>query len=247
MKRLINSITGLVAVCNGTTLETIMSTDFTLHAKGREDTGKGASRRLRRLAGEIPAIVYGGKKDPVMLTLLHKDVAKALENEAFYSHIVSLDVDGSSEDVILKDVQRHPAKKLILHLDFLRVSKTTKLHTKVPLHFINEDVSVGVKTGGGIVAHTMTELDIMCLPKDLPEYIEVDMSDVELGQIVHISNIKLPKGVESVALSHGSDHDLSVATINKPKAAPIEDEVTSAASVDDTESGDDSNEGASEE
>ena len=224
-----------------------MSTDFTLHAKGREDTGKGASRRLRRLAGEIPAIVYGGKKDPVMLTLLHKDVAKALENEAFYSHIVSLDVDGSSEDVILKDVQRHPAKKLILHLDFLRVSKTTKLHTKVPLHFINEDVSVGVKTGGGIVAHTMTELDIMCLPKDLPEYIEVDMSDVELGQIVHISNIKLPKGVESVALSHGSDHDLSVATINKPKAAPIEDEVAPAASVDDTESGDDSNEGASEE
>jgi len=247
MKRLINSITGLVAVCNGTTLETIMSTDFTLHAKGREDTGKGASRRLRRLAGEIPAIVYGGKKDPVMLTLLHKDVAKALENEAFYSHIVSLDVDGSSEDVILKDVQRHPAKKLILHLDFLRVSKTTKLHTKVPLHFINEDVSVGVKTGGGIVAHTMTELDIMCLPKDLPEYIEVDMSDVELGQIVHISNIKLPKGVESVALSHGSDHDLSVATINKPKAAPIEDEVAPAASADDTESGDDSNEGASEE
>ena len=224
-----------------------MSTDFTLHAKGREDTGKGASRRLRRLAGEIPAIVYGGKKDPVMLTLLHKDVAKALENEAFYSHIVSLDVDGSSEDVILKDVQRHPAKKLILHLDFLRVSKTTKLHTKVPLHFINEDVSVGVKTGGGIVAHTMTELDIMCLPKDLPEYIEVDMSDVELGQIVHISNIKLPKGVESVALSHGSDHDLSVATINKPKAAPIEGEVAPAASVDDTESGDDSNEGASEE
>ena len=224
-----------------------MSTDFTLHAKGREDTGKGASRRLRRLAGEIPAIVYGGKKDPVMLTLLHKDVAKALENEAFYSHIVSLDVDGSSEDVILKDVQRHPAKKLILHLDFLRVSKTTKLHTKVPLHFINEDVSVGVKTGGGIVAHTMTELDIMCLPKDLPEYIEVDMSDVELGQIVHISNITLPKGVESVALSHGSDHDLSVATINKPKAAPIEDEVAPAASADDTESGDDSNEGASEE
>jgi large subunit ribosomal protein L25 len=247
MKRLINSITGLVAVCNGTTLETIMSTDFTLHAKGREDTGKGASRRLRRLAGEIPAIVYGGKKDPVMLTLLHKDVAKALENEAFYSHIVSLDVDGSSEDVILKDVQRHPAKKLILHLDFLRVSKTTKLHTKVPLHFINEDVSVGVKTGGGIVAHTMTELDIMCLPKDLPEYIEVDMSDVELGQIVHISNIKLPKGVESVALSHGSDHDLSVATINKPKAAPVEGEVAPAASIDNTESGDDSNEGASEE
>jgi len=233
-----------------------MSTDFTLHAKGREDTGKGASRRLRRLAGEIPAIVYGGKKDPAMLTLLHKDVARALDNEAFYSHIVTLDIDGSSEDVILKDVQRHPAKKLILHLDFLRVSKTTKLHTKVPLHFLNEDVSVGVKTGGGIVAHTMTELDIMCLPKDLPEYIEVDMLEVELGQIVHISDIKLPKGVESVALSHGADHDLSVASINKPKAAPIEDEDAPAASADDTDDtessdgsdgSDDSNEGASEE
>ena len=227
-----------------------MSTDFTLHAKGREDTGKGASRRLRRLAGEIPAIVYGGKKDPAMLTLLHKDVARALENEAFYSHIVTLDIDGSSEDVILKDVQRHPAKKQILHLDFFRVNKTTKLHTKVPLHFINEDSSIGVKTGGGIVAHTMTELDIMCLPKDLPEYIEVDMADIDLGQIVHISDIKLPKGVESVALSHGSDHDLSVASINKPKAAPVDEDapaVDADADADATEGSDDSDEGTSEE
>jgi large subunit ribosomal protein L25 len=239
-----------------------MSTDFTLHAKGREDTGKGASRRLRRLTGEIPAIVYGGKKDPAMLTLLHKDVARALENEAFYSHIVTLDIDGSSEDVILKDVQRHPAKKQILHLDFLRVSKSTKLHTKVPLHFINEDISIGVKTGGGIVAHTMTELDIMCLPKDLPEYIEVDMADIDLGQIVHISDIKLPKGVESVALSYGSDHDLSVASIHKPKAAPVDEDVPAVdadadADADDdgdgdgdgdaTEGSDDSDKGASEE
>ena len=225
-----------------------MSTDFTLHAKGREDTGKGASRRLRRLAGEIPAIVYGGKKDPAMLTLLHKDVAKALENEAFYSHIVTLDIDGSSEDVILKDVQRHPAKKQILHLDFFRVNKTTKLQTKVPLHFINEDSSIGVKTGGGIVAHTMTELDIMCLPKDLPEYIEVDMADIDLCQIVHISDIKLPKGVESVALSHGSDHDLSVATINKPKAAPVDEDAPAVdAYADATEGSDDSDEGTSEE
>ncbi len=196
-----------------------MSTDFVLNAKSREDTGKGASRRLRRLAGEVPAIVYGGKKDAAKVTLLHKEVAKALDNEAFYSHIIALDIDGKSEDVILKDVQRHPAKKIILHLDFLRVSKSTKLQTRVPLHFINEDTSVGVKMGGGIVAHTMTELEVLCLPKDLPEYIEVDMAEVEVGQIVHISDIKLPKGVESVALNQGADHDLSVATINKPKAA----------------------------
>ena len=196
-----------------------MSTDFVLNAKSREDTGKGASRRLRRLAGEVPAIVYGGKKGAEKLTLLHKEVAKALDNEAFYSHIIALDIDGKSEDVILKDVQRHPAKKIILHLDFLRVSKSTKLQTRVPLHFVNEDTSVGVKMGGGIVAHTMTELEVLCLPKDLPEYIEVDMAEVEVGQIVHISDIKLPEGVGSVALNQGADHDLSVATINKPKAA----------------------------
>ena len=200
-----------------------MSTDFVLNAKSREDTGKGASRRLRRLAGEIPAIVYGGKKDAAKVTLLHKEVAKALDNEAFYSHIIALDIDGKSEDVILKDVQRHPAKKIILHLDFFRVSKSTKLQTRVPLHFINEDVSIGVKMNGGIVAHTMTDLEVLCLPKDLPEYIEVDMAEVEVGQIVHISDIKLPKGVESVALNQGADHDLSVATINKPKAAVEED------------------------
>ena len=140
-----------------------MSTDFTLHAKGREDTGKGASRRLRRLAGEIPAIVYGGKKDPAKLTLIHKDVMKALENEAFYSHIIALDIDGKSEDVILKDVQRHPAKTIVLHLDFLRVNKDTKLQTKVPLHYINEESCAGVKSGG-IISRSMTELDIcVCL------------------------------------------------------------------------------------
>jgi len=158
-----------------------MSTDLTLHAKGREDTGKGASRRLRRLASEIPAIVYGGKKDPSQVSLSHKDVMKALENEAFFSQIIALDVDGSSEDVVLKDVQRHPAKNLILHMDFLRVSKNTALQTRAPLHFINEDICAGVKLGGGIIAHSMTELDITCLPADLPEYIEVDMTDVELG------------------------------------------------------------------
>ncbi len=210
-----------------------MSTDFTLHAKGREDTGKGASRRLRRLAAEIPAIVYGGKKDPAQIRLNHKDVVKALENEAFYSHIIALDVEGSSEDVILKDVQRHPVKPVILHMDFLRVNKTTQLQTKAPIHFINEDICAGVKVGGGIIAHTMTELDITCLPQDLPEYIEVDMAAVEVGQTLHISDLVLPKGVESVALSHGTDHDLPVVTVNKSKAASADDEDTETASSED--------------
>lgn len=206
-----------------------MSDDFTLSVKAREDIGKGASRRQRRLAGEIPGIIYGGSKKPEMISIPHKDIAKALENEAFYSHIITLDVEGKTQDVILKDLQRHPAKALILHADFMRVSKTKKLVVNVPLHFINEETSVGVKQGGGIVAHVMNELEVSCLPKDLPEYIEVDLAEVEVGQTVHISDIKLPKGVESVALSHGEDHDLSVASINKPKAAAEEEPAADAA------------------
>lgn len=209
-----------------------MSVDFTLHAKGREVSGKGASRRLRRLTGEVPAIVYGGKKDPQSITLIHKDVIKALENEAFYSHIISLDVDGKSEDVIVKDVQRHPAKTAILHLDFLRISKTTALTIRVPLHFINEDSCIGVKKEGGIISHTMSELEVQCLPKDLPEYIEVDVSELALGSTLHISDITLPKGVESVALSHGSDHDLPVAAVNKAKSGGSEAEANGDAEGD---------------
>ena len=223
-----------------------MSTDFTLHAKGREDTGKGASRRLRRLAGEIPAIVYGGKKNPARIALIHKDVKKALENEAFYSHIIALDIDGKPEDVIVKDVQRHPAKAIVLHMDFLRVSKNTKLQTRVPLHFINEDICVGVKLGGGLIAHSMTELEIMCLPADLPEYLEVDMAEVDLGQTLHISDIKLPQGVESVALSHGDDHDLPIAAVNKSKAKDEDEEAAPAPDADAGEA-DSSAEEASEE
>ena len=196
-----------------------MSTDFTLYAKGREDTGKGASRRLRRLSAEIPGIVYGGGKTPAQVSLSQREVNKALQNEAFYSHVIALTIDGKAEDVVLKDMQRHPSKPIILHMDFLRVNKTTVLHTKVPLHFINEDTCVGIKVGGGIIAHSMTELDIHCLPQNLPEYIEVDMAAVEVGQTVHISDLVLPKGVESVALSHGAEHHLPVATVNKSKTA----------------------------
>lgn len=197
--------------------------DFVFNAKVREDMGKGASRRLRRLDNQVPAIVYGGKKEPRNISIFHNDVVHALENEAFYSHIITIDVDGvGTEEVILKDVQRHPAKLQILHLDFLRVDRTQKLHTKVPLHFINEEIALGVKAGG-IVSHSLTELDIQCLPQDLPEYIEVDLAKLELGQIIHISDVTLPKAVESVALSHGADHDLPVASIIKPRGA-VEEE-----------------------
>ena len=210
-----------------------MSTNFTINAKSREDTGKGASRRLRRLTGEVPAIIYGGKKDAEKISILHKDITKALENDAFYSSIISLSIDGKAEDTIIKDIQRHPAKQIILHMDFLRVSKTTKLQTRVPLNFINEDTCVGVKLGGGLIAHTMTDIEVSCLPKDLPESIDVDMAEVDVGQIVHLSDLTLPDGVESVSLSQGADYDLTVATVNKQKAVEI-DEPSESESTEDT-------------
>ncbi len=191
--------------------------DFVLNASARDDMGKGASRRLRRLANQIPAIVYGGSNQPVNISILHNDVIRALEHEAFYSHIITINLDGgNSEEVILKAVQRHPAKPVILHMDFQRVDRTKKIHTKVPLHFLNEETAKGVKAGG-IVQHSMTELDIQCLPQDLPEFIEVDLLKVELGGIVHISDITLPAGVESIELLHGAEHDLPVASIIKPR------------------------------
>ena len=216
-----------------------MSTNFTINAKSREDTGKGASRRLRRLTGEVPAIIYGGKKDAEKISILHKDITKALENDAVYSSIISLSIDGKAEDTIIKDIQRHPAKQIILHMDFLRVSKTTKLQTRVPLNFINEDICVGVKLGGGLIAHTMTDIEVSCLPKDLPESINVDMAEIDVGQIVHLSDLSLPDGVESVSLSQGTDYDLTVATVNKQKAVeidePIESESTEDTSADRSE------------
>ena len=210
-----------------------MSTNFVINARSREDTGKGASRRLRRQSGEVPAIIYGGKKHAEKISILHKDITKALESEAVYSSIISLSIDGKAEDTIIKDIQRHPAKQVILHLDFLRVSKTTKLQTRVPLNFLNEDICVGVKMGGGLIAHTMTDIEVSCLPKDLPESIDVDMEQIDIGQIVHLSDIKMPSGVESVSLSQGAEYDLTVATVNKQKAADIEEALDSDEADDD--------------
>jgi len=193
-----------------------MSIDFTLSAETRSDTGKGASRRLRR-ENKVPAILYGGAGEPVMLTLKANQVARNLQEEAFYSHVLTLDIAGKSEQAILRDIQRHPAKDLVLHMDFLRVVADQPITVQVPLHFLNEESCVGVKMGGGLISRTLTELEITCLPRDLPEYIEVDLADVDVGQSVHISDITLPAGVTSVALAHGEEHDLSVAAVNARK------------------------------
>jgi large subunit ribosomal protein L25 len=186
--------------------------EFALNAEVRSDLGKGASRRLRRNVAMVPAVIYGGEKAPQSISLLAKELAKLIENEAAFSHVLSLDVAGTKETVLIKALQRHPSKGFVLHADFQRVVAGQKLTAHVPLHFINEATSVGVKQQGGEVSHVVSEVEVSCLPKDLPEFIEVDMAAVEAGQIVHLSNLKLPKGVELVALAHGND--LAVANIH---------------------------------
>lgn len=190
-------------------------TDFALNAEVRSDLGKGASRRLRRNAALVPAVIYGGESAPVSISILAKDLAKMLENEAAFSHVLALNVAGATESVLIKALQRHPAKGFVLHADFIRVQADHKLIAHVPLHFINQESSVGVKQQGGEVSHTAVEVEVSCLPKDLPEFIEVDMAAVEVGQILHLSDIKVPAGVQLVALAHGND--LPVANIHAPR------------------------------
>ncbi|MCR1828789.1 50S ribosomal protein L25/general stress protein Ctc [Pseudomonas oleovorans] len=198
-----------------------MTVEFALNAEVRSDLGKGASRRLRRNVSMVPAVIYGGDKAPQSISLLAKDLAKLLENEAAFSHVLSLDVAGTKENVLIKALQRHPAKGFVLHADFQRVVAGQKLTAHVPLHFINEATAVGVKQQGGEISHTINEVEVSCLPKDLPEFIEVDMAAVEVGQTVHMSDLKLPKGVELVALAHGND--LAVSNIHASRVKDEED------------------------
>jgi large subunit ribosomal protein L25 len=190
-----------------------MSKQFVIEASSRADLGKGASRRLRRLNDSIPAVIYGGDKAPVSISLDHGKLLHAVENEAFFTSILTLKVDGVAESVIVKDLQRHPAKPRILHADFQRVSADHQLHVKVPLHFLNEATCVGVKQGGGKVLHQLTELEVSCLPKDLPEFIEVDVQNLNVGETLHIADLKLPQGVSSISLSHGESGNLPVVSV----------------------------------
>ncbi|WP_392343402.1 50S ribosomal protein L25/general stress protein Ctc [Pseudoalteromonas prydzensis] len=193
---------------------------YTFNAELRTATGTGASRRLRR-EDKIPAILYGADKEAASLTFEHKDMIKAQESEGFYTHILTLNIAGEKVEAILKDIQRHPFKPKITHLDFQRVDAAHKLHTKVPVHFIGEDI---VTKAGNTVVHQLTEIEITCLPKSLPEFVEVNVSGLVAGDSIHISDVKLPAGVSSVDLAKGADHDQSIVTIKANKAAPVEDE-----------------------
>ncbi len=208
-----------------------MSGEFTLDAETRNDLGKGASRRLRRLENRVLGIVYGGKNKPTPITFAMNSIVKLAENEAFFTSLVDLNLDGKAEQVVIKDMQRHPAKETIMHVDFLRVSAKIKITMHVPLHFTNEETCHGVKTEGGSVSHALNDIEVSCLPKDLPEYIEVNMEALKVGDNVHLSDLILPKGVESVALSHGEDHDLLVSAVNAPRGGG--DEADEETPVDD--------------
>lgn len=177
---------------------------FEVIAKSRSVQGTGASRRQRR-DGVTPAIVYGGKKTPTMIELDHNSIYHQLKHEAFHASVLNLNIDGTVEKVLLRDTQYHPYKQLILHIDFQRVADDEKLHIKVPLHFVNAEEAPGVKLAGGIVQHVINEVEISCLPKDLPEFIEVDLGHLAAGHSVHLSDLKLPAGVELLAVVRGEN------------------------------------------
>ena len=205
-----------------------MAISFNLSAEVRNDKGKGASRRLRR-TGKVPGILYGAGEPPVDLAFNHNEVRNNLAHEAFYSHILRIRVGNDEHQAILKDVQRHPAKPLIMHVDLLRVKDDQDIRVHVPLHFLGEKEAIGVKQQGGVVSRNLIEVEIACLPRYLPEYIDVDVTGLELNHALHLSDLKLPEGVRIVQLAYGEEHDLPVVAIHHPRITVEEEPVAEAA------------------
>ncbi len=193
-----------------------------IKAEPRSLQGTGASRRLRR-ESKVPGILYGAGKDAQPIQLDHKDLFFKLKMEAFHASILDMEIGKEKAQVLLRDYQMHPFKEQILHADFQRVSRDRKIHVHIPLHFINQEKCHGVKNQGGVIQHNANEVHVTCLPQDLPEYIEVDMTPYHVGQAVHLSDLRLPAGVESVELSHGPEHDIPVATVLAPKGGAVEE------------------------
>jgi len=200
-----------------------MAQKHDLVAEIREDQGKGASRRLRH-QGKVPAIIYGAGRPPRNLTFDHNKVMHELENEKFYSSILNIKVGDKSQAAVVKDIQRHPAKRQVLHMDFQRVVEDEKIKMNVPIHFTGEDVATGVKQEGGSVMHLETDVEVSCLPRDLPEYFEVDVSELGLNEMLYMADIKLPEGVEIPALAQGDEANKPIVSIQFIKEEIIEEE-----------------------
>lgn len=203
---------------------------YELTATDRTNVGKGASRRLRRLSNQIPAILYGADEPAKPLSLNHFQVSKALQHEGFYSHILTLDINGTKQQAVLKDIQRHPYKPQIQHMDFLRITGKEKIRMQVPLHFKGDDKAPGLKEGG-IISHVISSVEVICFPKDLPEFIEVDTSGLNIDDTLHLSNLALPEGIELAALSHGHHDDKIVVSMHVPKAEEVPIEAPATAEV----------------
>ncbi|SEK57734.1 50S ribosomal protein L25/general stress protein Ctc [Halomonas daqiaonensis] len=198
--------------------------DYTLNASVRNDLGKGASRRLRRANEQVPAIIYGGEQAPQPIAVDKTSFYKALEDEAFFSSLINLQVDGKAQQVVVRDLQRHPYKPLITHADFLRVDATHEITMRVPLHVEGEDKCTGIKDEGGELHVLANDVEISCLPKDLPDFLEIDITEVALGTTLHLSDLTVPAGVTIVALTHGEDHDNAILSISKPKIRETEED-----------------------
>lgn len=211
-----------------------MSKTHEIKAESRKDEGKGASRRLRR-ALFVPAVVYGGKLPPQSIQIEHNTILLAAKHEWFFSSVLDLNIDGNVQKVLVRDWQKHPFKQLMMHMDFLRVNENEAIRVSVPLHFLNQEKSPAGKTSGVVVSHNLTEVEISCLPKDLPEFIELDLADLKPGDIVHLSELKLPANVEIVALHLGESHDIPVVTANsvqeEVEEAPADAEAAAPASA----------------
>ncbi|WFM72547.1 50S ribosomal protein L25/general stress protein Ctc [Halomonas sp. CKK8] len=211
--------------------------DYTLNASVRNDLGKGASRRLRRANEQVPAIIYGGEQAPQPIAVDKTSFYKALEDEAFFSSVINLQVDGKAQQVVVRDLQRHPYKPLITHADFLRVDATHEITLRVPLHVVGEEKCKGIKDEGGELHLLSNEVEVSCLPKDLPDFLEVDIAEVALGTTLHLSDLTVPAGVTLVELTHGEDHDNAVLSITKPKVRAEEDEGEAAEGEEEGEKG----------
>ena len=187
-----------------------MAEQIVIRAERREALGKGASRRLRRLGDKAPAILYGGGVDPVPLSIAYRELGRAMQQEAFFSQVLHVQVEDKTQACVLRELQRHPATERVQHIDLLRIREDVAMHLHVPIHFVNEDRCVGVKLGGGRLTHNLIEVEVRCLPKDLPEAIDVDVEALDVGDSLHLSDLKLPQGVEIPALALGADHDTPV-------------------------------------
>jgi large subunit ribosomal protein L25 len=221
-----------------------MSDNISLNAEPRSDSGKGASRRLRH-QGLVPAIVYGGKFDPVQISIDHNVFLHELEKQTIYTQVVDLKMGDKTQEVILRDLQRHPYKNKIMHADFFRIDKNTPIKVVVPVHVLNAEDCVGVKMDGGMMTQLVTEVEIIALPKDLPEHLEIDALDLHLGDILHLTDIDLPEGVEIVALTYledvedieHDDHNVGVLSVVKTREEVIEDEAPEAPEMEGGEGG----------